>query len=75
MAHLEVKVTNSYGTFSGKITMAANAEPGNEKVVMREMIGGINNMKMLSIENEEGESTVFGESILKESVVTIKAVG
>jgi hypothetical protein len=41
---------------------------------MREMIGGINNMKMLSIENEDGEATVFGESILKESVVTIKAV-
>jgi hypothetical protein len=74
MAHLQVKVTNSFGTFSGKITMAANAEPGNEKAVMREMIGGINTMKMLSIENEDGEATVFGEAVLKESVITVKAV-
>ena len=74
MAHLQVKVTNAFGTFEGKITLAANSDLAAAEKVMRELIGGINTVKLLSIEGLDGEATVFGESLLKESVVTIKAV-
>lgn len=73
MAHLQVKVTNRFGTFEGKITMAANAPEGDEARVLREVIGGINSMEMLSIENE-GEATVFGKEVLRQSVISVKAV-
>jgi hypothetical protein len=75
MAHLEIKVTNSIGSFDGKITLAANSDAASTDKVMREMIGGVNTMKTLSIENDEGGATVFGEGILRESVITVKAVG
>lgn len=74
MAHVQVKVTNRFGTFEGKITLAANSEDGAAEKLMREMIGGVNTMKMLSIESD-GEATVFGESVLRESVITVKVAG
>ena len=74
MAHLEVKVDNAFGTWVGKITLAVNSEPDHEKVVMRELIGGINTMEMLAIETDDGESTIFGQSLIRQSVVTVKAV-
>lgn len=74
MAHLQVKVTNSFGTFEGKITLAANSDLASADKLMRELITGINAMDMLSLEGENGEATVFGETVLKESVITVKAV-
>ena len=74
MAYLEVKVHNSFGTWVGKITLSANSDPGHEKVVMRELIGGINTMEMLAIETDDGESTIFGQSVIRQSVVTVKSV-
>lgn len=74
MAHLQIKVTNSYGSFVGKITLAANSDAASADKVMRELIGGVNTMKTLSIETDEGEATVFGENILRESVIAVKAV-
>jgi len=75
MAHLQVKVTNSFGTFEGKIALAANSDLASADKLMRELISGINAMDMLSIEGENGEATVFGETVIKESVITVKAVG
>ena len=74
MAHLQIKVTNSYGSFDGKITLAANSDAASADKVMRELINGVNTMKTLSIETDEGEATVFGENILRESVISVKAV-
>lgn len=74
MAHLQVKVTNSFGIVEGKITLAANSDLAAAEKVMRDMIGGINSIKLLSIEGDNGEATVFGETVLRESVITIKAV-
>ena len=74
MAHLQVKVTNSFGTFEGKVTLAANSDSSAASQLMRDLITGINSMDMLSIEGEDGEATVFGETVLKESVITVKTV-
>lgn len=74
MAHLQIKITNSLGSFDGKITLAANSDAASADKVMRELINGFNTMKMLSIETNEGEATVFGEAVLRESVITVKSV-
>lgn len=74
MAHLQVKVTNSFGTFEGKVTLAANSDSAAASQLMRDLITGINSMDMLSIEGADGEATVFGETVIKESVITVKAV-
>lgn len=75
MAHLQIKITNSIGSFDGKITLAANSDAASADKVMRELINGFNTMKMLSIETGEGEATVFGENVLRDSVISVKAVG
>ena len=75
MAHLQVKVINSLGTFEGKITLAANSDQAAADKVMRDMLGGVNTMKVLSIETGDGEATVFGEAVLRESVISVSAIG
>ena len=74
MAHLQVKVTNSFGIFEGKVTLAANSDSAAAGQLMRDLITGINAMDMLSIEGDDGEATVFGEAVLKESVITVRTV-
>lgn len=71
MAHVSVKVVHSLGTFEGKITLAANATKADAESVMRNIIGGINTIKTLSLESDDGSATVFGESVLRESVITV----
>ena len=71
MAHLMVKVTNAFGTFEGKVSLAANTDVVQATDTMRALINGVNELKMLSIEND-GFATVFGEEVLKNSVITIR---
>lgn len=74
MPHINVKVVNTFGTFQGKITLAANSTNQDAQNIVKELIGGINTMQMLSIETEDGDATVFGEQIIKQSVISAKAV-
>lgn len=75
MAHLQVKVVNTLGTFEGKITLAANATHTDATNVMKDLIGGINSLELLSIESDKGDATIFGQDVLRSSVVTIRAEG
>lgn len=72
MAHLHVKVTNSLGEFEGIIAIAP-ADGANADKIMVNLINNINNIDFLSLENE-GQATVFGKELLKQSVVSIKVV-
>jgi hypothetical protein len=71
MAHLMVKVTNTFGIFEGKVSLAANTDVVQATDTMRALINSVNELKMLSIEND-GSATVFGEEVLKNSVITIR---
>ena len=74
MAHVQVKVVNQFGTFDGKITLAANGTKADADKVVLNLINGINTIKTLSIESEDGSATVFGEAVLRESILTVAAV-
>jgi hypothetical protein len=71
MANLNVTVINSIGNFSGKIVLASNTDTDGAYNVMKEIIGSINTMKHLAIEHDDGSATVFGEAVLKSSIVTV----
>lgn len=74
MAHVMVKVTNRFGSFEGKITSAANGTKADADTVVLNLISRINTIKTLSLENDDGSATVFGESVLRESIINVLAV-
>lgn len=74
MSHITVKVVNKLGAFEGKIKLAANATKEDADTMMRGLIGGINTINALSLEHDDGSATVFGESTLRESVITVSPV-
>ena len=74
MAHVKVKVVNKFGTFEGKITLAANGTKADADKVVLNLINGINTIKTLSLEGDNDTATVFGEAVLRESILTISAV-
>lgn len=75
MAHLKVKIINSLGSFEGKITLAAaNSTIEDADKMLRDIIGGINTMQLLSIESDNGEATIFSEQVLKESIIIAKVM-
>lgn len=74
MAHLQVTVTNSLGKFSGFISLAANSTIEDAQETTKALIGNINTIKTLSIEDTDGAATVFSEAVLRESVITVLAV-
>lgn len=73
MAYLNMKVTNSLGTFNGRVMLSANSTREEALKVMQTFISGASTMKFLSLEDETGNlSTVFPENVLKESVFQIE---
>jgi len=74
MAHVKVKVVNKFGSFEGKITLAANGTRADADKVVLNLINGINTIKTLSLEDDDGSATVFGESVLRESIINVIAV-
>lgn len=74
MSHIQVEVINKLGTFQGFITLAANATMTDATDTLKTLIGGINSIQTLSIENTDGTATVFPEGVLRESVIRAKAV-
>ena len=75
MANLSVTVSNSIGVFVGKIVLAANTDEQGAADVMKEIIGSINTMKHLAIEHDDGSATVFGETVLKTSIIKLAITG
>jgi len=70
MAQLMVRVINSFGTFEGELKLAnATVKDATETLVA--LVNEINNLKMLSIEND-GVATIFGEQVLKNSVISAR---
>lgn len=74
MAHLNVTVVNALGTFEGRI-IVNDSDTTKAGQIMKNLIGNINSVDMLSLEKEEGEATVFGQEILRQSVITVKVIG
>lgn len=74
MSRVQIKVTNSLGTFEGFIALAANSTLEDASDTMKALIGGINTIQFLSIEDGNGTATVFPENVLRESVISAKAV-
>ena len=74
MSHVSVRVVNKLGSFEGYIKLAANAPTEDVESMVRSLIGGINSINTLSLEHDDGSATVFGEAVLRESVITAKAV-
>jgi hypothetical protein len=74
MAHLNVKVVNSLGTFEGFILVDGDDEK-RALQVMKNLIDNINSVNLLSLEDTDGGATVFGQEVLKQSVITVNVVG
>jgi hypothetical protein len=74
MAHLNVKVVNSLGTFQGFIVVDGDDET-RARQVMKNLIDNINSVNLLSLEDTDGGATVFGQEVLKQSVITVNVVG
>ena len=74
MAKLEVKVLNTLGVFEGVVTLPADSTMEDAVSMMKNLIGGINEINSISIEDEKGSATVFSREILNISVVQVKAV-
>lgn len=73
MAYLHITVDTPNKSYTGIITMAANSTLDDAKESMKTLIGGINSVESLSIENE-GAATIFSKTLLAESVITVKAM-
>jgi hypothetical protein len=74
MAQLNVKVVNSLGTFEGFIVVDGDDET-LARQVMKNIIDNINSINLLSLEHTGGRATVFGQEILKQSVITVNVSG
>lgn len=74
MAHLNMKVINKFGEFSGRVMLATNSTREEAVKVMQTFIGNVSTMKFLSLEDEEGNPTVFPAEVIKESVFKITVV-
>lgn len=73
MAYLNVKVINSLGTFEGRIVVDGDDETTARRV-MKNLIDNINSINLLSLEGPHGDATVFGQDVLKQSIVTVNVV-
>lgn len=73
MAQILVTVVNRMGSFSGSIMLEANSSKEDAVKTVREIIGSINTLNSLAIEDIDGGATVFGSQILRESVITLRS--
>lgn len=65
---------NKFGNFEGLVTLAANTSNEGAMQTLQAIRDSINTINTLSIENDDGGATIFPETVLRDSVITLKVV-
>lgn len=75
MNKIQVKVTNQYGVFEGFLNLPANTTEAEARETIQAIRDGINLINTLTIEDDTGAATVFPETVLRNSVISLKISG
>jgi len=74
MSYIRISVTNALGKWAGVIEPENPCPATILEQTANEIFGNLNKTKVLAMKNFDGEKVIFGEDILKSSVICYRVM-